>query len=96
MDATISLASLSRQAEAYRLAERTILDPLEKMGCNFNGRVFGYDAPPTLNLGLGLVSKHNFRLELVVNGEMTVREPYSKAHVSYLEHLVYEAGGKDR
>lgn len=94
MDAIIRLASLSRQAEAYRLAERTILDPLEKMGCNFNGKVFGYDAP--LHLGLGLVSKPNFRLELVVNGEMTVREPYSKAHVSYFEHLVHEAGGSDR
>ncbi|EED89568.1 phosphatidylinositol 3-kinase (PI3K)-like protein [Thalassiosira pseudonana CCMP1335] len=31
VDATITLAALSRQAEAFRLAERTLLDPLAQM-----------------------------------------------------------------
>ena len=95
VDATISLAALSRQAEAFRLAERTLLDPLEKMSCNLNGgQVFGFEAPTTLQLGF--TSTQGSRLEFIVNGEKTVRQPYDKAHISYYNHLVQEAGGSDR
>jgi hypothetical protein len=66
------------------------------MSCNLtNGKAFGFHAPLNLNLGLHH-SNPGFRLELVVNGEMTVREPYGKAHISYYDQLVKEAGGDDR
>lgn len=93
VDATISLASLSRQSQAFRLAERVLLDPLEKMSCNLSsGQVFGFDVPSNLQLGLS----SGIRPELVVNGEMTVRQPYGQSHVLYYHHLVEEAGGSDR
>lgn len=98
VDATISLAALSREAEAFRLAERTLLDPLEKMSCDLtNGRVFGFNVP--LDLHLGLVPSpgvHSPGLLEVVNGEMTVRQPYGKTHMAYYGELEAEAGGRDR
>jgi len=91
VDATITLAALSRQAEAFRLAERTLLDPLEKMGCNLtNGKIFGFDVPPSL------VLTPNFGLERVVNGEITIRQPYGKMHEMYYNQLIDEAGGNER
>lgn len=65
------------------------------MSCDLtNGKVFGFDAPPGLQLGL--VSTRDFRLELVVNGEMSVRQPYGESHAAYYNYLVQEAGSAER
>jgi hypothetical protein len=94
VDATITLAALSRQAAAHRLAELTLLDPLEKMGCSLTeSKVFGFDLPPTLQLGL---YSSGFELELVVKGEMAIRQPYGKVHEVYYNQLLDEAGGQER
>jgi hypothetical protein len=40
-EATLTLSELSRQAERYKLAERVLLDPLEAMGADLDGPIFG-------------------------------------------------------
>ena len=65
------------------------------MSCDLtSGHVFGFNAPPDLDLGL--LSGPDFQLELVVNGEMTVRQLYKRAHFAYYDALVEKAGGSDR
>lgn len=95
VDATITLAALSRQAEAFRLAERTLLDPLAQMGCNLSSPIFGFDTPSNLQLGLS-VAPGGLGLERVVNGEICVQVPYGSQHEFYRQQLVKEAGGEKR
>ena len=65
------------------------------MSCDLtNGKVFGFNAPPTLQLGL--ISTLDFRLELVVNGEMSVRQPYGESHAAYYNFLEQEVGSAER
>lgn len=94
VDATITLSALSRQAEAYQLAERTLLDPLTRMGCDLNSPVFGIGVNPTLNLGLAMNPADS--TENIVNGDIGIQMSYKSIHEDFRKELIREAGGEER
>jgi len=94
VDATITLSALSRQAEAFRLAERTLLDPLAKMKCSLNSPVFGIGIPA--NLGLGISDSTGESMERIVNGDISVHMKYKHHHDQFSKQLFAEAGGEER
>ena len=94
VDATITLSTLSRQAEAYQLAERTLLQPLERMGCSLNSPRFGVGLPS--NLGLGLTMNPGETMESIVTGEKSVQINYRLHHEQFSKQLFTEAGGEER
>ena len=94
VDATITLAALSRQAEAYQLAERTLLDPLARMGCSLTSPIFGFNMPLNLKLDVAVTSRGS--LENIINGNMSVQMPYGSHHEQYSRELVKVAGGEER
>jgi hypothetical protein len=94
VEATIKLSALSRQAKAYLLAERTLLDPLARMKCSLDSRIFGIGLPPLLGIGLTMSLAES--MELIVNGDISVQMNYKPRHERLLAELVDEAGGKER
>ncbi|KAL7543713.1 hypothetical protein ACHAXR_013532 [Thalassiosira sp. AJA248-18] len=93
VDATITLSALSRQAEAYQLAERTLLDPLARMNCSLNSPVFGVGIPSNMGLGLTMPGES---MEHIVNGDISVQMNYRPHHEQFSKQLFNEAGGEDR
>ena len=94
VDATITLSSLSRQAEAYRFAERTLLDPLAKMNCSLNSPVFGIGIPS--NIDLGMTNSLGESMERIVNGDTSVQMNYKQHHQQFCKQLFTEAGGEEK
>ena len=92
VDATITLSALSRQAEAYQLAERTLLDPLARMGCSLNSPIFGM--PPCLQLGLAITPGGS--MERVISGDISVQMSYGPLHEQFCYKLINEAGSEER
>lgn len=95
VDATITLSALSRQAEAYRLAERTLLDPLQRMEAKLNSPIFGVGIEG-LNLGLGLTMNPGESMECIVGGDVSVQMNYRPHHEQFSQQLFDEAGGQER
>ena len=94
VDATITLSALSRQAESFLLAERTLLDPLAKMKCSLNSPIFGVGIPA--NLGLGISMNLGESMESIVNGDVSVQVSYRPQHEQFSQKLFTEAGGEER
>ena len=94
VDATITLSSLSRQAEANRFAERTLLDPLAKMNCSLNSPIFGIGIPS--NLELGITNSLGESMERIVNGDTSVQMNYRQHHQHFCKQLFNEAGGEEK
>lgn len=94
VDAIITLSSLSRQAEAYQLAERTLLDPLNRMNCSLNSATFGVGIPSSVGLGLALSPGES--IESIVNGDLRVQMKYKPHQEKFRIQLVDEAGGEER
>mmetsp|Transcript_20902 Transcript_20902/g.45314 ORF Transcript_20902/g.45314 Transcript_20902/m.45314 type:complete len:3366 (+) Transcript_20902:339-10436(+) len=94
VEATITLSDLSRQAQAYQLAERTLLDPLAQMKCSLNSPFFGVGIPS--NLGLGLALNPGESMERIVNGDISVQMNYRPHHEQFSKQLFNEAGGEER
>ena len=92
VDATITLAALSRQAEAYQLAERTLLEPLEQMKVSLNSPTFGIGTPSDLQIGL--VINPGASAERLVN-EDVVRIRSGPTHDQYCQQLFSQAGGEE-
>ena len=46
IDSTLTLAALCRQSQNFKLGEKVLLEPLNALGSDLNGIVFGYEAPP--------------------------------------------------
>lgn len=92
VDATITLSALSRQDKAYQLAERTLLDPLAKMGCSLNSHVFGVGLPANLSLGL----PEQMALDNIVDENLGVQMNYNAEHEQFGQQLFDEAGGEER
>jgi FKBP12-rapamycin complex-associated protein len=102
VDATLSLSELSRQAQRFKLAERVLLDPLEKLGADLNGSIFGHGLRETLGLRIELdeVLKHTplSRIidELVTSDGLTYLAKYGQVHHQWSRQLVQEAGGLEK
>lgn len=94
VDATITLSALSRQAEAFQLAERTLLDPLARMRCSLNSPIFGVGIPQSLGLGLAMIQGES--MERIVNGDISVQMTYRAHHQQFSQQLFKEAGGEER
>jgi len=107
IEATLSLSVLSRQSKFFKLAEKALLDPLEALGVDLNGPVFGFRMPAELGLG----SQQNDSLTQAVNIDRLVcREAsfiaqqegagtnasflpsYCKPHQDFFNMLVNKAG----
>jgi FKBP12-rapamycin complex-associated protein len=99
VESTLTLSELSRQAHRFKLAERVVLDPLGELGAQLNGRVFGFGAPESLNLGLvhrdissaghleGLIER------LVTKQADSFLPQYGPTHHQYSTRLIEQAGG---
>ena len=92
VDAIITLSALSRQAEAFRLAERTLVNPLARMNCSLNSPAFGIGVPVDLGLGLNI---GRAKLSQIVDGDVSVEMNYQSQHRSYCQLLFDEAGGEE-
>ncbi|KAL7500860.1 hypothetical protein ACHAWT_010361 [Skeletonema menzelii] len=93
VDATITLSALSRQAEAYQLAERTLLDPLTQMEVSLNSQIFGIGTPSDLKVGL--VINPGESAESLVNKDV-VRIRSGPVYEQYCQQLFNEAGGEKK
>jgi tetratricopeptide (TPR) repeat protein len=102
VDATLTLSELSREAQRFKLAERVLLEPLEKFGADLNGAIFGFGLAESLKLRSGLelamttVSKQCIIDELVTNDSVMYLPQYDKTHYQWSMQLVEEAGGLER
>jgi serine/threonine-protein kinase mTOR len=102
VDATLTLSELSREAHRFKLAERVLLEPLEKLGADLNGAVFGFGLGESLDLRSSfekvsaIVSTQSIIDELVTNDSVTYLPKYDKIHFQRSMQLVEEAGGIER
>ena len=103
VDATLTLSELSRQAQRFKLAERVLLAPLEKLGVNLNGAVFGFGLAENLGLrteldsALKTIPIPRIIDNLVANESNYAYLPnYSDIHHQWSRQLVEEAGGLER
>lgn len=102
VDATLTLSELSRQAQRFKLAERVLLDPLEKLGADLNGPFFGFGLRETLGLRIELdeAIKHTplsvLINELVTSDTLTYLAKYGQVHHQWSRQLVHEAGGIEK
>lgn len=104
VDSTLALSSLSRQAQSFKIAERLLLDPLQKLDADMNGAAFGFGLPPSLGLGITHPpvedSSHLYGggiIDRLVTGRPENFLPrYDTSHEQYTRKLIHEAGGLDR
>jgi FKBP12-rapamycin complex-associated protein len=101
VQATLMLSDLSKQARMFKLAEKTLLDPLVKLGANLSGPVFGFGLPEDLGLGLSIIenigSANGHIIDRLVTGQATEFRPmYGAMHEQCCEQIVQEAGGLER
>ncbi len=105
VDDTLTLSALSRQAQAYKLSERVLLEPLEQLGADLNSSIFGFHIPESLNIGLLHTQNqqgnsdrvYNNRIDNLVTGEAIDYFPlYTDNHYQYCEKLIADAGGLER
>lgn len=103
VDSTLTLSELSREAQRFKLAERVLLRPLEKLGVDLNGAVFGFGLAE--NLGLRIELENAVKTmpipliidNLVANNSNSAYLPnYSDVHHQWSRQLVEEAGGLER
>lgn len=102
VEATLKLSELSRQAQQFKLAERVLLDPLEKLGADLNGPLFGYGLSE--KLGLHSELEHAIQRapisqvidELTTSQEVVYLPSYGPAHYQWSQQIVQEAGGIER
>ncbi|KAL3925177.1 MAG: hypothetical protein SGILL_000585 [Bacillariaceae sp.] len=102
VDATLTLSELSRQAQRFKLAERVLLDPLEKLGADLNGVVFGFGLAESLGLRASMEdAMRRFPVARIIDGLVTSDSvsylpQCTDAHYQWSKQLVDEAGGLDR
>jgi serine/threonine-protein kinase mTOR len=102
VDATLTLSELCREAQRLKLAERVLLDPLEKIGADLNGAIFGFgladslELRPSLEHVMATLSAQGIINELVTNDRVTYLPEYDKIHFQWSKQLVEEAGGFER
>ena len=103
VDSTLTLSELSREAQRFKLAERVLLAPLEKLGVNLNGAVFGFGLAEKLRLrteidnALQTIPIPRIIDNLVASNNNHMYLPkYSLVHEQWSKALVQEAGGLER
>jgi FKBP12-rapamycin complex-associated protein len=103
VDSTLTLSELSRQAQRFKLAERVLLAPLEKLGVDLNGAVFGFGLAENLGLrteldnALKTIPIPRVIDNLVANDDNYAYLPnYAQVHYQWSRQLVEEAGGLER
>jgi hypothetical protein len=104
VDSTLALSSLSRQAQSFKIAERLLLDPLQKLNADMNGAAFGFGLPQSLGLGISYApmeeSSHLYGggiIDRLVTGRPEdFLSRYDISHEQYTQKLIDEAGGLDR
>ena len=102
VDSTLTLSELSREAQRFKLAERVLLRPLEKLGVDLNGSVFGFGLAENLGLRTELDSSLKTQPipriidNLVASSNSAYLPNYSEVHHQWSRQLVEEAGGLER
>lgn len=104
VQATLTLSTLSREAQCYKLAEKVLLDPLDALHANLEGPIFGINLPQSLALGLSCTRDamtggypHSGGVDRLLRGEGINFFPYyHSSHNQYCDDLIAEAGGLDR
>jgi tetratricopeptide (TPR) repeat protein len=92
------LSDLSKQAQMFKLAERVLLDPLDKLGANLNGPIFGFGIPPELDTIVKKVDSIGAKAidKLVTASACEVLPAYGSLHENYSNEILNEAGGIER
>jgi hypothetical protein len=70
------------------------MDPLARMDCSLDSRIFGIGLPPLI--GIGITMNLAESMELISNGDISVQMDYKPRHERLVAELVDEAGGKER
>jgi serine/threonine-protein kinase mTOR len=101
VEATLTLSELSRQSQRYKFAERVLLDPLESLGAEINGRTFGFGLSESLRLRVdfSVVASSTFPviIERVLAGDLgSILPACGPKHDQWSKTLVKEAGGLDK
>ena len=104
VEATLTLSTLSREAQCYKLAENVLLDPLDALHANLDGPIFGINLPQNLALGLSCTRDalaggypHAGGVDRLLRGKGIHFFPdYHSSHSQYCDKLISEAGGLDR
>lgn len=101
VESTLTLSELSRQAQRYKFAERILLDPMEKLGADINGRAFGFGLSESLRLRVdfSVYAKTSFPLlvDRILAGDLGSIVPIrGPKHDQWSKTLIMEAGGLDK
>lgn len=101
VDSILTLSMLSRQSQQFKLAERALVDPLQELGADMEGIVFGFDLPSSLGLGLQRSRDENYDfangVDRLVTGDAKSFLPrYDSTHEQYHRKLVEKAGDLNR
>lgn len=102
VDATLTLSELSRQAQRFKLAERVLLNPLEALGADLDGRAFGFGLAESLGLGAELEDAISRTSVSTIIGDLVTSETkaflpeYGQIHNQWSKQLVHETGGLER
>jgi len=105
VDATLTLSALSRQAQAYKISERVLLDPLEQLGADLNSSIFGHSISESIKFGLFNSQEKNdsngirsdeLILKIIMEENGHFFPSYSASHSNYCKKLIQQAGGVDR
>lgn len=93
VDSQITLSVLCRQAHCHELAERVLCSPLEQLGADLNGPIFGLGIQSSLNL---LGSSNFTSIDRIMCGVESLEPHYTQEHSEYSHMLVSKAGGLER
>lgn len=101
VESVLRLSELSRQAQKYKFAERVLLDPLQALGADLNGKTFGFGLSETLRLRVdySTIARASFPLiiDRVLGGDLgTIIPPRGEMHEQWSKALIMEAGGLDK
>jgi hypothetical protein len=94
VDATLTLSVLSRQAHCHELAERVLCSPLEQLGADINGPVFGLG---NIQSAFGAIRRISFStIDRILCDNDSIKANYNPEHMEYSRRLVLKAGGLER
>ncbi len=98
VQATLMLSELSKQSQMFKLAERVLLDPLQKFGANLDGPLFGFGLPAELDLTMPSVDcKRIASIDKLVTEPASYFMPsYGAVHEQCCKQILQEAGGLER
>jgi len=95
IDSTLQLSALLRQSKCFKLAERTLCDPLTELGTTLDSPLFGYKVPAELNWVPGTMDRLPVKCFVSMNSS-TYAFSHTEGQIKYGQTLMKAASGFDR